>query len=63
MKTLGAIVLTPHLALKFPITATKVKVMHADQKEARQCYSESLRKKQNGARTEGTKEVHRVEIG
>jgi len=34
LKTLGAIVSTPHLAMKFPVSAIKVRVVHVDQKEA-----------------------------
>ena len=62
LNTLGPIMSTPHFVQNFPVSITKVEVVHADQKEARRCYNKSLRKKQNGARTEGTKEVHMVEI-
>ena len=34
LNTLGAVVSTPNLALKFPISPTKVIVIHSDQKEA-----------------------------
>ena len=44
MSTLGTIVSTPHWALKFPISPTEFTVIHADQKEAWQCYHESLKK-------------------
>ena len=52
---------TPHLALKFPILPTEVGVIHADQKEARRCYHESLKKKWTEVGNEGTHEVHMVE--
>ena len=34
LNTLGVIVSTLHLALKFAVSTTKVRVIHADQKEA-----------------------------
>ena len=51
-----------HLALKFPISPTSVGVIHANQKEARQCYHESLRRKDKETRMEGTQEIYMVEI-
>ncbi|WOK93697.1 hypothetical protein Cni_G02397 [Canna indica] len=42
-KQLGAVVLNPHLAFKFPILETEVGMLHANQKEARWCYNEYLR--------------------
>lgn len=38
LNTFGVVVLTLYKALKFLIFATKVKVMHADQKEALKVY-------------------------
>ena len=58
LNTLGAVVSTPYLALKFPVG-----VVHVDQKEAWRCYNKSLRKKHKGAITEGKQEVNMVEIG
>jgi len=40
---LMAIVLTPHLAMKFPSRAGDILTVHVDQKEARECYADSLR--------------------
>ena len=45
INTLGAVVSTPYLALKYPISPTEVGVIHADQKEVQQCYNESLKRK------------------
>ena len=42
LNKLGVVVSTPHLAMKFPVTDTKVGTIHADPKEARQCYHDSL---------------------
>jgi len=39
---LMAIVSTPHLAMKFPSSARDILTVHVDQKEARECYVESL---------------------
>jgi len=38
-----AIVPTPHLAMKFPSKTGDILTVHVDQKEARECYVESLR--------------------
>nr|KYP47653.1 Transposon Ty3-G Gag-Pol polyprotein [Cajanus cajan] len=43
LNALGAIVSTPHLAMKFPSDQGKVITIHADQKAARECYYASLR--------------------
>ncbi|XP_020209186.1 uncharacterized protein LOC109794123 [Cajanus cajan] len=43
INTLGAIVSTPHLAMKFPGESQKIITIHADQKVARECYMESLK--------------------
>jgi len=40
---LMAIVSTPHLAMKFPSRTGDILTVHVDQKEARECYAESLR--------------------
>jgi len=40
---LMAIVSTPHLAMKFPSPLGDILTVHVDQKEARECYAESLR--------------------
>ena len=40
---LMAIVSTPHLAMKFPSRSGDILTVHVDQKEARECYAESLR--------------------
>jgi len=37
-----AIVSTPHLAMKFPSRTEDILTVHVDQKEARECYVESL---------------------
>ena len=59
---LGAIVSTPYLVLKFPVSPTEVGVIHANQKEARRCYHESLgKKKRKEIEIEGTQEAHVVE--
>ncbi|XP_068461572.1 uncharacterized protein [Phaseolus vulgaris] len=38
-----AIVSTPHLAMKFPSPTGYILTVHVNQKEARECYAESLR--------------------
>jgi len=38
-----AIVSTPHLAMKFPSRTGDILTVHVDQKETRECYTESLR--------------------
>jgi len=40
---LMAIVSIPHLAMKFPSRTGDILTVHVDQKEARECYAESLR--------------------
>ena len=62
LNTLGAIVSTPHLPLKFVISATEVGFIHADQKDVRRCYHESLSKKGKEAEIERTQEVHMAKI-
>ena len=53
LDTLRVVVSTPYLALKFPTFATKVGVIHTDQKEAWRCYQDSLRKKGKETEIEG----------
>jgi len=43
LNKLGAIVSTPHLAMKFPSLSGDILTIHVDQKIARECYAESLR--------------------
>ncbi|RDX93053.1 hypothetical protein CR513_24738, partial [Mucuna pruriens] len=43
LKTLGAIVYTPHLVMKFPSSNGQVVTVKADQKMAQQCYIDSLK--------------------
>ncbi|WOL05276.1 hypothetical protein Cni_G14003 [Canna indica] len=45
LNNLDAVVSTPYLAVKFPISKTEVEVIHADQREARACYNEFLKLK------------------
>ena len=42
LNKLGAIVSTPHLAMKFPSLSGNILTIHVDQKIARECYAESL---------------------
>lgn len=46
LNALGTIVLISHLAFKFRILAIGVRVMHANQKEAKICYNECMRENQ-----------------
>jgi len=41
--TLGAVVSTPHLAMKFPAPSGDILTIHCDQRLARECYMASLR--------------------
>ncbi|XP_020225377.1 uncharacterized protein LOC109807267 [Cajanus cajan] len=61
LNRLGAIVSTPHLAMKFPSESGRIITVHADQKAARECYFASLRLPRLGA-TEPSREkrVHSV---
>jgi len=43
LNKLGAIVSTPHLAMKFPSDRGSVMMVHADQRTTRECYVASLR--------------------
>jgi len=43
LNRLGAVVSTPHMAMKFPATNGEIITIKADPKEARQCYMQSLR--------------------
>ena len=47
LNKIGAIVSTPHLAMKFPLPDGQAVVIRADQKEARQCYVDCLRVKKS----------------
>jgi len=43
LNSLGAVVSTPHLALKFPSASGDIITVHGDQKAARECYMASLK--------------------
>jgi len=43
LNTLGVVVSTPHLAMKFPSPSGDILTMHCDQRLARECYMASLR--------------------
>ena len=43
LNALGAIVSTPHLAMKFPSSTGNIVTIHVDQKTARECYVASLK--------------------
>jgi len=43
LNTLGAVVSTPHLAMKFPSPSGDILTIHYDQRLARECYMASLR--------------------
>jgi len=43
--TLGAVVSTPHLAMKFPFPSGNILTIHCNQRLARECYMASLRPK------------------
>jgi len=43
LNTLGAVVFTPHLAMKFPAPSGDILTIHYDQRLARECYMASLR--------------------
>ena len=55
MNTLGVVVSTSHLALKFPISLSEAGVVHVDKKEARHCYNESLKRQERNKEDEGHK--------
>ncbi|XP_020203897.1 uncharacterized protein LOC109789378 [Cajanus cajan] len=61
LNRLGAIVSTPHLAMKFPSESGRIITVHVDQKVARECYFASLWLPRLGA-TEPSREkrVHSV---
>jgi len=46
LNTLGAIVSTPHLAMKFPSSSEDIITIHGDQRLAHECYIASLRPKE-----------------
>jgi len=43
LNTLGAVISTPHLAMKFPAPSGDILTIHYDQRLARECYMTSLR--------------------
>jgi hypothetical protein len=43
LNLLGAVVSTPHLTMKYPVSDSKVGAIRADHKMAKQCYNESLK--------------------
>jgi len=43
LNTLGTVVSTPHLAMKFPAPSGDILTIHCDQRLARECYMASLR--------------------
>lgn len=43
LNTLGAIMSTPHLAMKFSSETRSIIIVHADQKMARKCYMASMK--------------------
>ncbi|XP_020230501.1 uncharacterized protein LOC109811243 [Cajanus cajan] len=61
LNALGAIVSTPHLAMKFPSDKGKIITIHADQKAARECYFASLRVTPMEERKSKSKRVHVVD--
>ncbi|XP_020230316.1 uncharacterized protein LOC109811091 [Cajanus cajan] len=61
LNMLGAIVSTPHLAMKFPSDKGKIIMIHADQKAARECYFASLRISPMEERKSKSKRVHVVD--
>ncbi|XP_020233796.1 uncharacterized protein LOC109813916 [Cajanus cajan] len=60
LNMLGAIVSTPHLAMKFPSDKGKIITIHADQKAARECYFASLRVAPMEERNSKSNRVHVV---
>ncbi|XP_020203330.1 uncharacterized protein LOC109788888 [Cajanus cajan] len=61
LNRLGAIVSTPHLAMKFLYETGRVITIHADQKTARECYFASLRlPKMNREVPEEPRRIHSV---
>jgi len=43
LNKLGAIVSTPHLAMKFPTKKGEISIIHVDQRVARECHMASLK--------------------
>nr|KYP71551.1 hypothetical protein KK1_010815 [Cajanus cajan] len=60
LNALGAIVSTPHLAMKFPSDQGTIITIHADQKAARECYYASLRIAPLEEKKSKSKRVHVV---
>lgn len=61
LNPLGAIVYTPHLAIKFPLNTGYIITIHVDQRTTRECYMESL-KLGPLMKDEPCRVVHYVEI-
>ena len=63
LNKLGAIVSTPHLAMKFPSLWGDILTIHVDQKIARECYAESLRVEPTRQRAAGSHSPKRKIVG
>lgn len=61
LNALGAIVSTPHLAMKLPLNIESIIIAHANQKTFRKCYMASLRLN-TLAKDEPCQDVHYIEI-
>jgi len=59
LNKLGAIVSTPHLAMKFPSPSRDILSVHVDQKVAKECYVESLRLEPTRRETRGSRSPRR----
>ncbi|XP_020234186.1 uncharacterized protein LOC109814229 [Cajanus cajan] len=60
LNMLGAIVSTPHLAMKFPSEKGNILTIHVDQKAARECYYANLRITPMEEKQTKSKRVHAV---
>jgi len=63
LNKLGAIVSTPHLAMKFLSLSGDILTIHVDQKVARECYAESLRVEPTQQRPSGSRSPKRKIVG
>jgi len=63
LNKLGAIVSTPHLAMKFPSLSGDILTIHVDQKVAREYYAESLRVEPTQQRPSGSRSPKRKIAG
>jgi len=63
LNKLGAIVSTPHLAMKFPSPSGDILTVHVDQKIARECYAESLRVEPTRQKPTGSYSPKRKMVG